>query len=251
MSDATANGQRLSGGAKFAADMGPLAVFMIAYFLGGRLVPLIGNLAGHDWTLRQGAEMYLAVAAFMPAFAIAFAYSVWREKRIAPMLLVSGLIIGVLGTLTLVLQNKTFFYMKPTIVYVLFASMLCGGMVTGRNFMRTVFDGALHLPDEAWRTLTTRYSIFFVALAMLNEIAWRWLTRDCPPEAATVAASGAWSWLLAENGAIEAATCEGEANWVKLKAVGFTVISLIFTALQAPLIAKHMTDESADEKKSA
>lgn len=244
MSETTAQSKKLSGRAKLAVDMGPLAIFMIAYFLGGRLVPLIGDLAGHEWRLRQGAEMYLAVAAFMPSFAIAFAYSVWRERRIAPMLLVSGIIIGVLGTLTLVLQNKTFFYMKPTIVYLLFAGMLYGGMTTGRNFMRTVFDGALHLPEEAWRTLTIRYSVFFTSLALLNEIAWRWLTRDCPPEAIAATGAGAWSWLLAEAGAVEIAKCAGEANWVKLKAIGFTAISLVFTGLQAPLIAKHMSEEA-------
>lgn len=189
--------------------------------------------------------MYLAVAAFMPSFAVAFAYSVWAEKRVAPMLLVSGVIIGILGTLTLVLQNKTFFYMKPTIVYLLFAGMLYGGLATGRNFMKTIFDGALHMPEPAWRTLTIRYSIFFAALAIANEIAWRWLTRDCPPESTGLAdTAGAWSWLLRECGGVETAKCVGEADWVKLKVFGFTIISLVFTGLQAPFIAKHMIDDT-------
>lgn len=236
--------RRLTGGAKLAVDMGPLAVFMIAYFLGARLVSIAGGVTGHEWCLREGSEMYLAVAAFMPSFAIAFAYSVWAEKRVAPMLLVSGVIIGILGTLTLVLQNKTFFYMKPTIVYLLFAGMLYGGLATGRNFMKTVFDGALHMPEPAWRTLTIRYSIFFAALAIANEIAWRWLTRDCPQESAFVAeTAGAWSWLLRECGGVELAKCAGEADWVRLKVFGFTIISLVFTGLQAPFIAKHMIEE--------
>lgn len=245
MADPSTAPQRLSGGAKFAVDMGPLAIFMIAYFFGGRLVSLAGTVSGHEWCLREGSEMYLAVAAFMPAFAAAFAYSVWKEKRIAPMLLVSGVIIGVLGTLTLVLHNKTFFYMKPTIVYALFAAMLYAGLRTGRNFLRTLFDGALHLEEGAWRTLTTRYSIFFAALAIANEIAWRWLTRDCPVEAAAVSeAAGQWNWLMPECGGVEIAKCAGEANWVKLKVFGFTAVSLVFTGLQAPFITKHMIDET-------
>ena len=154
------------------------------------------------------------------------------------MLGVSGVLIGVLGTLTLALQNKTFFYMKPTIVYLLFSTLLFGGLATGRNFMRTVFDGALTMPDDAWRTLTVRYGGFFAALAILNEIAWRWLTRDCAPEAAALSGDGDWAWLLAECGGVEIAICEGEARWVQLKAIGFTIISLIFTAFQAPFIAK-------------
>lgn len=244
MTDTAPSAPRLSGGAKLAVDMGPLIVFMVAYFFGARLVSLAGAVTGHEWCLREGAEMYLAVAGFMPSFAVAFAYSVWKEKRVAPMLLVSGIIIGILGTLTLVLQNKTFFYMKPTIVYFLFAGLLYAGLTTGRNFMKTVFDGALHLPEPAWRTLTIRYSVFFATLAVANEIAWRWLTRDCPIESAAVSeAADAWSWLLGECGGVELAKCAGEANWVKLKVFGFTIVSLLFTGLQAPFIARHMIDD--------
>lgn len=246
MSETPSTGKRLTGGAKLAVDMGPLAVFMVAYFFGARITSLIGAAAGHEWCLHQGAEMYLAVGAFMPTFALAFAYSVWAEKRIAPMLLVTGVVVLVLGTLTLALHNKTFFYMKPTIVYVLFAGLLYAGLATGRNFLRTMFDGALHLPEPAWRTLTIRYAVFFAVLAVLNEIAWRWLTRNCPAEAAAVsdAAGGAWSWLLRECDGVAPAKCAGEANWVKLKVFGFTFISLVFTAFQAPLISRHMPEEN-------
>lgn len=239
------SGEKLTGGRKFAVDFVPLLVFMAAYFFGRRLVEIAGNLAGAEWCLREGAEMYLAIAAFMPAFAIAFLYSVWKEKRVAPMLLISGVLIGVLGSLTLILQNKTFFYMKPTIVYVLFGGVLFAGLATQRNFLKILFDGALHLPDDVWRTLTQRYAIFFLSLALINEIAWRWLTKDCPPEPALAAGAGPWGWLLGECG-VEAVRCAGEGDWVKLKAFGFTILSLVFTAAQAPLIAKHMKEEPGE-----
>jgi intracellular septation protein len=122
--------------------------------------------------------------------------------------------------LTLVFHNKTFFYMKPTIVYALFALTLAGGLFSGRNFLKTLFDGALHLPDDAWRTLTRRYAFFFAALAAANEIAWRWLARDCD---------------LTSIGA----ACAGEAAWVNLKIWGFTAINLVFALAQAPFLAKH------------
>lgn len=246
MTNEVSGGEKLTGARKFAVDFVPLLVFMAAYFFGRRLVGIAGNIAGEEWCLRQGAEMYLAVAAFMPAFAVAFGYSVWKERRAAPMLLVSGVLIGVLGTLTLVLQNKTFFYMKPTIVYLLFGGVLLTGIYTGRNFMKMVFDGALHLPDDVWRTLTKRYAIFFIAMAILNEVAWRWLTKDCPPEPILTGTAGAWSWLLGPCGQ-EIAQCAGEGDWVKLKAFGFTILSLVFTALQAPLIAKYMQDDPKEK----
>lgn len=227
MSDAQNQPRRLTGGAKFAVDMGPLAVFMIAYFLGQRLAPIVGGVFGQDWSIAEGEEMFLAVGLFMPSFFIAFAYSVWKERRVAPMLLVTGVIVAVLGTLTLVLQNKTFFYMKPTIAYAMFAMALGGGLIANRNFLKIVFDGALHLPDDAWRTLTKRFAIFFAVLALANEIAWRWLMRDCD--------------LTGDAG------CPGEAHWVNLKVFGFTIVSLVFTGLQAPFIAKHMPESSSDD----
>lgn len=208
---------RLSGRAKFLVDFGPLVVFFVAYFFGARLAPMVGR------TIAAGEELFLAVQLFLPAFAVAFIYSVWKERRVAPMLLVSGLAVGVLGGLTLVFHNKTFFYMKPTIVYALFAVTLVGGLMSGRNFLKTLFDGALHLPDEAWRTLTQRYAVFFAALALANEVAWRWLTRDCDLTAV-------------------GAACAGEAAWVNLKIWGFTAVNLVFALAQAPFLAKHAKD---------
>lgn len=205
--------KRLSGRAKFLVDFGPLLVFFVAYFFGRRIAPVFGS------SVEAGGELFLAVACFMPAYAIAFLYSVWKERRIAPMLLVSGVAIGVLGSLTLVLHDKTFFYMKPTIVYLMFAVTLAGGIATGRNFLRTLFDGALHLPDGAWRVLTKRYVVFFLVLAAANEIAWRWLTRDCDLQAAT--------------------SCAGEGQWVNLKIWGFTAVNVAFALAQAPFLAKH------------
>ncbi|MCB2096260.1 MAG: inner membrane-spanning protein YciB [Parvularculaceae bacterium] len=209
----TVTGKRLSGRAKFMVDFGPLLVFFIGYFFGRRIAPVFGR------TVEDGGELFLAVALFLPAYAVAFAYSVWRERRVAPMLLVSGLAIGVLGALTLILHDKTFFFMKPTIVYLMFAVTLAGGLATGRNFLKTLFDGALHLPDAAWRVLTKRYVWFFGALAIVNEIAWRYLTRDCDLSAA--------------------AHCAGEAQWVNLKIWGFTIVNVAFALAQAPFIAKH------------
>jgi intracellular septation protein len=206
--------QRLSGRTKALVDFGPLAVFFVAYFFGARIAPVFGR------TIAAGEELFLAVQLFLPAFAAAFLYSVFKERRIAPMLLVSGLAVGVLGGLTLIFHNKTFFYMKPTIVYALFAVTLIGGLMSGRNFLKTLFDGALHLPDDAWRTLTRRYAVFFAALALANEVAWRWLARDCD---------------LTSIGA----ACAGEAAWVNLKIWGFTAVNLAFAVAQAPFLAKH------------
>ncbi len=215
--------RRLSGRAKFLVDFGPLLVFFVAYFFGRRLAPVFGQ------SVEPGGELFLAVSAFLPAYAVAFAYSVFKERRVAPMLLVSGVAIGVLGALTLIFHDKTFFYMKPTIVYAMFAMTLAGGLATGRNFLRSLFDGALHLPEDAWRILTKRYVVFFAVLGLANEIAWRWLTRDCD---------------LTGGGA-----CAGEAQWVNLKIWGFTAVNVLFAISQAPFLAHHTQGQAGEEGK--
>jgi intracellular septation protein len=217
--------RRLSGRAKILVDFGPLAIFFLAYFFGRRLAPIAGNIIGADWSIPEGEELFLAMGLFMPAFAVAFLYSVWKERRIAPMLLISGLVIGVLGGLSLLLHNRAFIFMKPTIVYALFTVALVGGLATGRNFLKTLFDGALHLNDGAWRTLTKRYAFFFLALAIVNEIAWRYLTRDCDLGGA--------------------AKCAGEGLWVNLKIWGFTAVNVVFAAAQAPFLMKHIEEHPA------
>ena len=225
MNQSASEPRRLSQSAKTLVDMGPLGIFFVIYFFGPRLAPVLSRLIGSDLAIEEGEQLFAAVAGFIPAFAVAFVYSVWRERRVAPMLLVSFVVVGVLGSLTLVLRDKTFFYMKPTIAYLLFAATLAGGLIGKRNFLKTLFDGALHLPEAIWATLTRRYAAFFLVLAIANEVAWRWLMRDCD--------------INGEG------LCPGEPTWVQLKLFGFTAVNVVFALAQTPLIARHMETAGA------
>ncbi len=232
MSEASSQ-QKLSPTAKALVDIGPLAVFFIVYFFGRRLAPLASQLTGRDMAIADGGELFAALIAYMPVFAIAFIYSVVRERRVSPMLIISFVVVVLLGSLTLIFKDKTFFYMKPTIAYGLFATTLGAGLASGRNFLKMAFDGALHLPDAAWLTLTKRYAAFFAVLAVGHEILWRWLMWGCDINAGP--------------------TCAGEPIWVQAKLFGFTTINIVFAAAQGPFLAKHMQSPSdgADEKSAA
>ncbi|MCC2690541.1 MAG: septation protein [Rhizobiaceae bacterium] len=191
---------------KFALELGPLLVFFFANARGEWLVEKIPSLG------LLGGPIFIATGLFMVATAIALAVS-WLLTRTLPILpLVSGIVVLVFGALTLWLQDDVFIKMKPTIVNTLFGAVLLGGLVFGKSLLGYVFDSAFRLDAEGWRKLTLRWGLFFLFLAVVNEIVWRSFSTDA---------------------------------WVSFKVWGIMPITILFTMTQMPLIMRHSLDEGA------
>jgi intracellular septation protein len=142
---------------KLALEMGPLGVFFFA-------------------NSRYG--IFAATGAFMVATVISLTLSAILMKRLPVMPLVTGVFVIVFGGLTIYLQNETFIKVKPTIVNLLFAAALGTGLLFGRSLMKIVLGEVIQLRDEGWRLLTLRWTGFFLSLALLNEIVWRFFTTE-------------------------------------------------------------------------
>src|SRR3954465_4962515 len=142
---------------KLATELGPLVVFFAA------------NAKFH---------LFVATGAFMVAVVVAMAASYVVTRHVPMMAIVTAVVVLVFGTLTLVLHDETFIKVKPTIVYLLFASVLGGGLLFGRSFIAVLFDQMFNLTPHGWRMLTMRWAIWFVAMAGLNEIIWRKQSTD-------------------------------------------------------------------------
>ena len=71
-----------------------------------------------------------------------------------------------------------FFKMKPTMIYLLFGGVLGFGLMLGKSYLKFVMEEALPLEDEGWMILTRRLTVFFIALAVLNEVIWRTQSTD-------------------------------------------------------------------------
>ncbi len=142
---------------KFLVELGPLVVFFVtnSYF---------GIITGTAW--------------FMAATAVALTASRLVLGRIPLMPLISGVFILVFGGMTVWLQDSLFIRIKPTIVNLLFASILFVGLYLKTSLLKYVFEDAFNLTDEGWRILTIRWACFFLFLALLNEVIWRNFSED-------------------------------------------------------------------------
>jgi intracellular septation protein len=153
-----------AGGARLLIDVGPLLIFFMVNFL----APVPGAL-----------KIFVATGAFMAAMMAALLYSAIRFRYVSPLLLFSGVMVLVLGGLTIWLHNETFIKVKPTIYYALVAGLLTFGLVTGRPLLKAVLGTAYPgLDEEGWRKLTRNWAIFFAVMAVVNEGVWRNSSTD-------------------------------------------------------------------------
>ncbi|MDA9092090.1 septation protein A [Pelagibacteraceae bacterium] len=173
---------------KFITDFGPLLIFFTVYY-------------------KSGNNLSVAIPPLIIATLIAVLISYVVERKIPYLPLMGGIIISVFGGLTLYFNNPIFLYMKPTIINIIFALvLLVGKTFLNRNFLKYFFQNAFQIDEIGWDKLNYRWMLFFIFLALVNELVWRTQT---------------------------------EVIWVNFKVWGMLPLTFIFTAFQIPLINKH------------
>jgi len=190
--DSTSAKPASTPGLRMLIDFGPLAVFFLANFFGPEPKLL---------------RMLVATAAFMVAIFIAMGLSLWKTKHISPMLWISGALVLVFGGLTLFFRDETFIKVKPTIVYAMFAAVLAYGLIARKPLLQMLLESAYPgLTAKGWRLLTINWTVFFVAMAVLNEAVWR---------------TQSWDF------------------WVGFKLWGVVPLTLIFAMGNIPMLLRH------------
>lgn len=181
--------REMAPGLKFAVEFGPLVVFFAVYSFYG---------------------IFAATAVFMVTSVAALIVSYVLTRHVAPMPLFTAVIVLVFGGLTIYLQDETFIKLKPTIINLLFAAILAGGLWLKRNPLRVLFAAAFNLSERGWYLLTLRWVFFFIAMAIANEFVWRTFSTDF---------------------------------WVNYKVFGILPLTFIFAIAQAPLLQKHAIED--------
>jgi intracellular septation protein len=131
-------------------------------------------------------------------------------KKIPKVALFSGIILGIFGSLTIFFENEIFIKIKPTIVNLLFAGVLIYGNLSKKPLISNLLEGQIRMSNAAWLILSRRWAIFFIFLAILNEVIWRGFPTEF---------------------------------WVKFKVFGIMPLSMIFTFFQIPFMMREMKKE--------
>jgi intracellular septation protein len=173
-------------------DLGPLLVFFLVNFL----APVPDVL-----------KIFYATGAFMAAMIVAMMFSYLRYRHISPLLWFSGIMVVILGGVTIWLHNDVFIKMKPTVYYVFIASLLGFGLATGRNLLKMVLGAAYPgLSEQGWKLLTRNWAVFFLVMALVNELVWRNSTTSF---------------------------------WIGFKLWGFLPATFLFAIANVPMLMKH------------
>jgi intracellular septation protein len=165
------------------------------------LLPLIAFFTAYKLT-----DIEIATVAIMIVTGASIAFQHFIYKRVPVMALITAGVVVVFGALTLILHNDTFIKMKPTMIYGIFAAILMIGRQMGFNPLQHVFGQMFHLSPKGWRILSWRWAVFFLAMAVANEILWRHISEDA---------------------------------WVNFKVFGALPMTLIFGMLQFPLLQRE------------
>jgi intracellular septation protein len=170
---------------KMGIDLAPLLVFFAVYMTLG---------------------IYWATGALMVATVVSMIASWVLVGHISATLIVTTALVVGFGALTLSFNDPRFIKMKPTIVNLLFAGFLFGGLLLKRPVLQYILGEALRLTDVGWRKLSLRWAWFFLAMAGFNEIVWRNFS---------------------------------EATWASFKVFGILPLTLGFAVLQLGLMRRY------------
>lgn len=181
-------------GVQIAADYGPLLIFFGVYF---------------------ATDILTATAALVAASLVALVVSWLAVRRVPWLPLLAAVVLTIFGGLTLLFEDDLFIKIKPTIVQLLFAAALLGGLAIRKIWLKMVIGRAIRMPDEAWRTLTIRFAVFFTVMALANEVVWRSFSTDF---------------------------------WVTFDTFGQMGITFVFIASQFPFISRHYIEDGEDSE---
>ena len=159
-------------------------------------------------------DIFFATAAMMVATTLQVAWAWFKHRKIEKMLMISFCAIIVFGSMTLLLHDKRFIMIKPTIVYwIMSGALLISFFWFKKNPIRAMMEKHFDAPDAMWNQWLYVWASFFGAMGVLN-------------------------LLVAYN--------FSEDIWVKFKVFGTLAMSLALAFLQGWRLMRYARPESVE-----
>ncbi|QDL92839.1 septation protein IspZ [Paroceanicella profunda] len=193
-------GKPLNPVLKLVLELGPVFAFFLTYRLSTADPALPAEQA-------ELARMIFATSVFIPLVLAALAVSWWISRTLPKMAALTALVVVVFGGLTIALKDDTFFKMKPTIIYGLFAVILGVGLMRGQSYLQYLMGEVFRMKSAGWMLFTRRFALYFACLAVANELVWR--TQDTD-------------------------------TWVTFRTFVLPLATFVFILTQAPLLGRYM-----------
>ncbi|MEJ1992805.1 MAG: septation protein IspZ [Maritimibacter sp.] len=187
-------------------EYGPLIAFFVGYFLLKDQTFTVGG--------REYSGFIATTALFVPLLSLTTYLQYRLTGTLSKMQIVTLVLVVVMGGLTVVFNNESFFKMKPTIIYLLFAGLLGFGLMRGQSYMELVMSHVMPIERAGWMILTRRVMYFFLLLAVANEVIWRSFPTS---------------------------------TWVTFKVFGLTIGTFVFFMSQYGLLKKYALSEEERE----
>jgi intracellular septation protein len=178
---------------KSITDFGPLVLFFAAYKLEGIIA---------------------ATAALIVSTLIVLAITYYLTRHIPIMPLITAAVVSIFGSITIFSGNDLFIKIKPTIINIIFATILIIGLLKGKGLLKYLFDSTIKMPDSAWKVFSLRWALFFIFIAAANEYVWRNFSTD---------------------------------TWVDFKVFGLLGVTFVFILTQIPFLHKNMSNDTKKE----
>jgi len=190
---------------KQVLELGPPILFFVIYL---RIKEDVFTFGGTEYT-----GFIVATLIFVPILLIAMGILWALTGELSRMQIFTAFMVIFFGGLTAYFNDERFFKMKTTIVYAFFAVLLGIGLIRGRSYLEYIMSGMIPLTPEGWMLLTKRLTVFFIVLAVANEIVWRTMSTDA---------------------------------WVKIETFGFSIVMFVFLWTQIMALEKHTISDEAE-----
>jgi intracellular septation protein len=152
----------------------------------------------------------------MVAIVLALIAALALLHRVPPITWLSAVLVVVMGGITLYLRDPRFIQMKPTIIYVVLAGILFGGLLKRKPVLQWLFGEIFAgLSEAGWLKLTRNWATYFLFLAIANEVLRRAVDFD---------------------------------TWLTVKVWGVTIVSILFAMANVPMLLRHGLDPEKKEE---